>query len=209
MAAGGQRLLPRRAGGVLPQSRLGLFDEPGGHAQAQAGAGAAGGPAGIGAGEAAAVATHRPRGWGEQHHVVVRKLAGKGQGELFPAYTVILVSRNDLPVAELVRRHRGKQGRENAFKGPLIDMDPHRPPCRGYRANQAFHACGQMAPVLLVAARCGLLPKAARRHGVRPITGHLVRTMARLVRTGRRGRLEFAKDNFRLDWLYRCAVRLE
>lgn len=30
------------------------------------------------------------------------------------------VSRDDLPLPELVKRHRGKQGQENAFKGPLI-----------------------------------------------------------------------------------------
>ena len=67
------------------------------------------------------------------------------QGELLPRMAVILANRDDLPLAEVVRRHRAKQGHENAFKGPLVDMDLHHPPCRGYRANQAFYAYGQMA----------------------------------------------------------------
>ena len=41
-----------------------------------------------------------------------------------------------------------------------------------------------------------LLPKAARHHGLRPLTRHLVRTVARLVRSGRRWRLDFAWTNF-------------
>ena len=131
------------------------------------------------------------------------------QKVLIPAYTVILVSRHDLPLGELVRRHRGKQGQENAFNGPLVELDLHHPPCRGYRANQAFYACGQVAQMLLVPAQYGLLPRKARKHRLRPLIRHLVRTVARLVRTGRRWRLCFAKNNSRLDWLYRCAVQLE
>ncbi|MCY4041048.1 MAG: hypothetical protein OXF72_07310 [Gammaproteobacteria bacterium] len=128
---------------------------------------------------------------------------------LIPAHTVILVSRNDLPLKELVRRHRGKQGQENAFKGPLVELGLHHPPCRGYRANQAFYVCGQLAQLLLVAMQYGLLPKAARKHGLRPLVRQAVRTVARLVRTGRRQVLRFAKNNFLLDWLYWCAARLE
>ncbi|MDE0704199.1 MAG: hypothetical protein OXH59_10785 [Rhodospirillaceae bacterium] len=45
---------------------------------------------------------------------------------------------DDFALDALVRRHRGKQGQENAFKGPLIDLDLHHPPCRKFRANQAF-----------------------------------------------------------------------
>ena len=91
-----------------------------------------------------------------------------GQTLLLPVYTVILVSRDDLPLDELVRRHRGKQGQENAFKGPLIDLDLHHPPCRRFRANQAFYICGQIAQVLLRAVQYQLLPARARRHGLRP-----------------------------------------
>ena len=118
-------------------------------------------------------------------------------------------ARFNLPLGVLVRRHRGKQGQENAFKGPLVELDLHHPPCRGYRANQAFYACGQVAQMLLVPAQYGLLPRKARKHRLRPLIRHLVRTVARLVRTGRRWRLCFTKNNSRLDWLYRCAVQLE
>ena len=55
----------------------------------------------------------------------------------------------------------------------------------------------------------GLLPTSARQHGLRPLIRYLIRAVARLVRTGRRWRLDFAKANFRLDWLYSAAVQLE
>ena len=64
----------------------------------------------IGGEEEAIFATHRPGGWdAEQRYVVVRRRAENGQGLLVPHHTVILVSRGDLPLDELVRRHRGKQ----------------------------------------------------------------------------------------------------
>lgn len=163
----------------------------------------------IGLGESATVVTHRPKGWQLQSYVVIRQLYDGPQRRLTPAYTVILVSRDDLPVAELVRRHRGKQGQENAFKGPLIEMDLHHPPCRRFAANQAFYACGQIAQLLLVAMQYEWLPPPARRHGLRPLIRYLMRSVARLVKTGRRYRLDFAKNNFRLDWLLHAAFQLE
>ncbi|OED45848.1 hypothetical protein ACH42_04520 [Endozoicomonas sp. (ex Bugula neritina AB1)] len=57
-------------------------------------------------------------------------LARREAGLLDPRYCVILVNRSDLPLKELVRRHREKQGQENAQKGPLIDLDLHHPPCK-------------------------------------------------------------------------------
>ena len=163
----------------------------------------------IGLGESATMVYYRPGGWQEQRYVVIRKRYDGAQRRLTPAYTVILVSRDDLPLAELVRRHRGKQGQENAFKGPLIDMDLHHPPCRRFCANQAFYACGQLAQVLLRAIQYQLLPGSARGHGLRPLIRYLMRTSARLVRTGRRWRLDFAKTSFRLDWLIYAAYQLE
>ena len=163
----------------------------------------------IGLGESATTVRYFPGGWKTQTYVVVRRLHDGPQRRLAPAHTVILVSRDDLDVAELVRRHRGKQGQENAFKGPLIDLDPHHPPCRRFRANQAFHACGQIAQLLLRTVQYQLLPVAARRHGLRPLIRLLIRSVARLVHTGRRWRLDFAKSNFRLDWLLHAAWQLE
>ena len=111
----------------------------------------------IGLGEDATLVRYRPAGWEEQSYVVIRRRRDRGQTLLLPVYTVILVSRDDLPLDELVRRHRGKQGQENAFKGPLIDLDLHHPPCRKFRANQAFYICGQIAQVLLRAVQYQLL----------------------------------------------------
>lgn len=119
------------------------------------------------------------------------------------------MSRDDLPVGELVLRHRGKQGQENAFKGPLTDLDLHHPPCRGYRANQAFYALGWIAQVLLRAVQFTALPKRARKHGLRPVIRHVMRTAAYLVRSARRLCVCFAETNFRLDWLYEAMIRLE
>ena len=164
----------------------------------------------IGMEEEAIFATHRPAGWDAgQHYVVVRRRTENGQGLLVPRYTVMLVSRNDLQLKELVRRHRGKQGQENAFKGPLRDMDLHHPPCRGYRANQAFYALGQIAQVLLRAVQFTALPKRARRHGIAPVIRYVMRTAAYLARSARRLRLKFAKTNFRVRWLYRAMRHLE
>ena len=163
----------------------------------------------IGQGESATLVLHRPRGWETQHYVVVRRLYDGPQKCLMPAYTIILVSRDDLPVAELVRRHRGKQGQENAFKGPLIDMGLHHPPCRQLTANQAFYTCGQIAQLLLMAIQYQWLPEPARKHGLRPLIRYLMRSVARLVKTGRRYRLDFAKTNFNLDWLLYAAFQLE
>lgn len=163
----------------------------------------------IGMGESATLTYHRPAGWTEHAYVIVRRLYDGPQRRLTPAYTIILVSRDDLPLEELVRRHRGKQGQENAFKGPLIDMDLHHPPCRRFHANQAFYACGQIAQILLRAVQYRLLPAKARRHGLRPVIRYLMRSVARLVHSGRRWRLDFAKTAFRLDWLIYAAFQLE
>ena len=163
----------------------------------------------IGLGEEATLTWHRPQGWRTHPYVVIRRTHDGPQRRLQPAYTVILVSRDDLPLDELVRRHRQKQGQENAFKGPLIDLDLHHPPCRAFHANQAYYLCGQLAQVLLRMIQYRLLPEAARRHGIRPIIRHLIRTAARLVRSARRWRLDFSKSAFRLDWLYHASCQLE
>ena len=134
----------------------------------------------IGMGESATWVRYRPAAWeAEQSYVVVRRPVER-RGELFPRLTVILANRDDLPLPEVVRRHRSKQGHENAFKGPLIDLDLHHPPCRGYRANQAFYIYGRMAHLLLRAVQFELLPETVRRHGTRPLIRHLMRTVARL-----------------------------
>ena len=97
---------------------------------------------------------------------------------------MILVSRTDLPLKELVKRHREKQGQENAQKGPLIDLDLHHPPCKKFHANQAFYTCGQIAQILLRALQYKALPEKERKHGIRPLIRKLVRSVGRLTYSG-------------------------
>ncbi len=137
--------------------------------------------------------------------MVVRQLYEGERGLLEPRYTVMLVSRDDLPVAELMRGYRSKQGQENAQKGPLTDLGLHHPPCKSYAAHQAFSLCGQIAPWLLRRLQYQLLPGEARRHGLRPLIRHCVRTVGRVVRSGRRQKLLPRRGNLRPDWLLHAA----
>lgn len=156
--------------------------------------------------EHAAFLYHRPGGWKqEQTYVVVRTMQEDKQKLLFPRYTFILVSRNDIGLAELVKRHRGKQGQENALKGPLIHLDLHHPPCGQFNANRAFYTAGQIAQVLLVALQMKLLPKEARSHGIRTIIRDLIRVAGKLVYHARKWKLLFAKSALRLYWLSHAA----
>ena len=157
----------------------------------------------------AVLVRHRPDGWVGRPCVVVRKLLEGAQGDLLPVRTAIPVSRDGPPLDELVRRRRGGQGRENAFKGPPRDLDPHRPPRRKLLANRIFCACGQPARMLPRAVQFNLPPKSARRHGLRPLVRRFIRTVARLVKAAGRRRLDFAKSNLRPDWTYGAAVQLE
>lgn len=160
--------------------------------------------------EEATVIRHRPDGWeAEASYVVVRSWWDGTQRRLTPRHTFLLVSRTDLPLAELVTRHRGKQGQENAQKGPLIDLGLHHPPCRRFAANRAFYTLGQIAQNLLVAVQYLLLPRSARVHGIRTILRDLVRLPGRLVRHSRRWTLRFAKTVLRLDWIAHAADRLD
>ena len=152
---------------------------------------------------------HRPSGWRhEQAYVVVRTIQQDKQKLLFPRYTFILVSRDDLPLAEVVRRHRGKQGQENALKGPLIHLDLHHPPCGLFNANRAFYGAGQIAQILLVAMQMKLLPFEARKHGIRTIIRDMVRVAGKLAYHARKWKLLFAKSALRIDWLSYAADRL-
>lgn len=163
----------------------------------------------ISATEETAVIYHQPHGWSrEQSYVVVRTWWDGAQRLAIPRDSYILVSRTDLPLKEIVARHRGKCGQENAMKGPLIDLDLHHPPCLKLEANRAFYAVGQMAQMLLVAAQYTLLPTSARAHGIRMVIRDLVRVAGKLVRTGRGLIMKFAKNAFRFDWLIYAADRL-
>jgi hypothetical protein len=156
--------------------------------------------------EHAAFIYHRPGSWKKEHaYVVVRSMYEDRQKLLLPRYTFILVSRDDLTLAEIVRRHRGKQGQENALKGPLIHLDLHHPPCSNFNANRAFYGAGQIAQILLVSLQMNLLPKEARKHGIRTIIRDLVRVPGKLVRHARKWKLLFAKSALKLHWLSHAA----
>ena len=62
--------------------------------------------------------------------------------------------------------------------------------------------------MLLCAVQFNLLPKSARKHGLRPLIRHFIRTVARLVNAAGRRRLDFAKSNLQLDWICAAAVQL-
>ncbi|MCW7553198.1 hypothetical protein NX722_11220 [Endozoicomonas gorgoniicola] len=108
-----------------------------------------------------------------------------------------------------VRRHREKQGQENAQKKPLIDLDLHHPPCKKFHANQAFYACGQIAQILLRALQYRGLPKKERKHGIRPLIRKLVRSVGHLTYSSRQWTLKFVKTTVALDWLWEASERLE
>jgi len=76
-------------------------------------------------------------------------------------------------------------------------------------ANKAFYACGLIAQVLLRAVQYHLLPKSARKHGIRPIIRYLIQTAAQLVRSGRQWTLQFSKECFHLDWLLHISLQRE
>ncbi len=116
-----------------------------------------------------------------------------------PVYTVIPVSRDRLPLAELGRRHHGQQGQGPAFQGPLPDLGLHHPPCRSHAAQQGFSLGGQIAQLRLLPYQ--VLPSEARQHGLRPLIRYCVGSVGRLTRSARRLRLLFSKSNLRLDWL--------
>ena len=110
---------------------------------------------------------------------------------------------------ELAHCHRGKQGQENAFKGPLLLLDLHHPPGHAFHANRAFYTAGRSAQMLLVGVQYHLLPTAARKRGLRPIIRDLIRCAGRLARHARGASLLFSKSALRLDWLGHAADRME
>ena len=160
--------------------------------------------------EEAALVFYKPKSWKEEEVYVVVRQQYEGQQKLLePRSTVILTSRADLPLPEVVRRHRGKQGQENAQKGPLTELGLHHPPCKSYVANQAFYQCGQIAQLLLELVRYQLLPEKARQHGLRPLIRDFVQTAGRLTCSGRRLRMLLGRGNLRLSWLLHAADKLE
>lgn len=154
-------------------------------------------------------AWHQPSGWTRPvRYVIIRRWSHpSGETELFPLYTVITTSDDTLARAEVVARHRAKQGWENGFKGPLCELDLHHPPTASLLGNQLYYTCGLLAQQRLVAMQFGMLPVAARSCGLRPLIRDVIRTVAKLTRSARRCQLAFAKSNPQLAWLmHACDV---
>ncbi len=100
--------------------------------------------------ERALAMAYRPVRWPEAQMCGVIRRNGEGeQRPLVPVCAVILVSHDRLPLAELVRRHRCKQGQENAFQGLLTNLGLQHPPCRSHKAHQGFYLNAQIAQLLL------------------------------------------------------------
>ena len=159
--------------------------------------------------EAATIITHRPHGWHRAHqYVVIKSLKPNRQGDLFERYSFILVSRKNLSLAKLIARHRRKQGCENHFKGPLIDLDLHHPPCRKLNANRAYYLLGLIAAQLLTAVKYLLLPICARTARFRTLIRDLIRLPALLTRSGRRTYLRFSRTAYRPAWIAHAAALL-
>ncbi len=106
-----------------------------------------------------------------------------------------------------MRRHRGQQGQENAFQGPLTDLGLHHPPCRSHVANQGFYLGGQIALLRLLPYQA--LPSAARQPGLRPLSWYCVGSVGRLTRSARRLRRLCSRSNLWWDWLLQAASRME
>ena len=149
---------------------------------------------------------YKPAGWEkEARYVVVRHWdVVDGERSLFPRYIVIATSNHKVPMAKVVKRHRAKQGSENGFKGPLIEMDLHHPPTSKFHGNQLYYTCGLIAQQLLIATQFEMLPEDARSHGLRPLIRHVVRSVAKLTRSGGRHQLAFGKGNLKFDWLVKA-----
>ena len=150
--------------------------------------------------------TYQPKGWHRAvPYVVIRtwKHDKKEADELFShshyVYGVITVSTNKHSLKETVRRHRSKQGCENHFKGPLIEMDLHHPPTRRLHANQLYYSMSSdiaalLAQMLLITLRRWCLPAKYQHHGLRRLIRDFIRSVAKLTRSGGYYHLKFSKD---------------
>ncbi len=151
--------------------------------------------------ERALAGTYRPARWPEEPvYVVFRRDWDGEQRLLVPICTVIPVSHDRLPLAELVRRHHGQQGQEHAFKGPLTDLGLHHPPCRSPAAHPGFYLGTQIAQQQLRLLPEQVLPSEAQQPGLRPLIRYCVCSVWRLL---------CSRSNLRLDGLLHAASRRE
>ncbi len=146
---------------------------------------------------AIAVAYRPARGPEEPVYGVIRRDRDGEQRLLEPVRTVIPVSRDRLPVAELGRRHRGQQGQEHALQGPLTDLGLHHPPCARTRRIRVSTWAGRSRSCCCGCCNNQALPDEARQHGLRPLIRYFVCSVGRLTPSGRR--LLCSRSNLRRD----------
>lgn len=118
------------------------------------------------------------------------------------SYTFICTNNTSLDAEEVIRRHRGKQGQENAFKGPLEDLGLHHPRCHSLIANQVIARLVQLTQLLLrilQQQRASSTPKQARkqqRARLRTICRQVICVPGKWVRTARQPRVLWNQS----DW---------
>ncbi len=161
--------------------------------------------------ERAIVVAYRPARWPEEQVYAVIRRDGDGEQRLLePVSTVMLVSRDRLPVAELVRRHRGAASRGRSLRS--------RGRCRTWGCIIRRAARTRRIRVSTWAGRsrsccccCSTRRCRPRRGstGCRPLIRYFVCSMGRLTRSARRLRLLCSRSNLQLDWLLPAASRRE
>ena len=103
--------------------------------------------------------------------MVIRRTYEEGQRLLLPHYSLILISRDDLPLADLVGRHRAKPGPQSACKGPPRELNLDRPPCKFRALNQSnlpVRAVGAPPAALSPAMGAGTTPDGFVIHWMTP-----------------------------------------
>ncbi len=132
--------------------------------------------------ERALAGAYRPVRWPEEPVCAVIRRDWDGEQRLLvPVSTVMLVSHDRLPLAEWGRRHRGQQGQEPAFQGPLPDLGLQHPPCRSHAAHQDFHLGARIAQQQLRLLPYQVLPYEAWQPGLRSLIQYCVGSAGRLT----------------------------
>ena len=159
---------------------------------------------------------YQPKKWHRPiDYVVIRRwLKDEAEDEMLSesgyAYTLIAVSTAKHGLKETVRRHRSKQGCENHFKGPLIEMDLHHPPTSKLKGNQLYYERSSdlvvvIAQLLLITLRRRSPPDNVQHHGLRPIIRDFIRSVVKLTSSGGYFHLKFCKLKASLEWLMYAA----
>ena len=157
-----------------------------------------------------ALVSHQPAKWDErQLYIVIRKIVENSQRRLFPIYSFILTNITDLPVPEVVRMHRRKQGQENEQKGPLIDLDLHHPSSSNFMANQVIYTAAQIAQNLIRGIQYLAFSEKYWRNTLRTMIRKVIRIPGKLVAHAGEKILKFSKWMPDLNDFLKAADKIE